>query len=242
MPGDKNSSSLRVFRDSPVRFFEGAFARMAAERMAGLPMLNPAIAVRVTDFKKFSDMWVGAAVTPWAIMALLVPASPERAEALAQAAADSADGTIAAALPGGEFVFRAMRDELLADAFILSLVSPVTQIADQPTADTVARVALDALFGLAHADEAAKAADEKAQAEEAERRALSVPATPPGALRRVIPIQIAAPQDSDDATLLTPRWADPSAPAETRSDSFFERPVSRRALFGRAAPKRGGHV
>lgn len=238
MSGEKNSPALRIFRDSPARFFEGAFEKMAAERMAGLPILNPAISIKVSAFRKCGDMWLGTAVTPWAIMVLLAPAAPECAAALKSLAGKSGDGTIAVPLPGGDFVFHATKDDLLGDAYTLSLVSPVNQIGDQPTAETVARVSLDALFGLSDADESARAAREAAEAEEAQRRALSVPATPAGQLRRVIPIQVAAPADNDEAQLLTPRWADPSAPAQTRSESFFERPVSRRALFGRGAPKR----
>ena len=59
------AQSLRVHHQSPAIFFAEGFSRIAAERMAGLPICRPDISVQVPQFIPFKGQWLGAAVTPW---------------------------------------------------------------------------------------------------------------------------------------------------------------------------------
>ncbi len=51
-----------------------AFRRIAQERMAGLPIVNPALGVEAIGFRRWSGHWLGMLVTPWSISVVLLPA------------------------------------------------------------------------------------------------------------------------------------------------------------------------
>ena len=60
------------FAESPTVFFEEGMRRIARERMAGLPIVNPKIDVRAVDFRRWGNDWIGVMVTPWSIAAVYV--------------------------------------------------------------------------------------------------------------------------------------------------------------------------
>jgi [NiFe] hydrogenase assembly HybE family chaperone len=49
------------------------FARILAERMHGLPFLNPALSVQAIDFHRLDGDWLGGLITPWSVQLMLVP-------------------------------------------------------------------------------------------------------------------------------------------------------------------------
>ena len=53
-----------------------AFRAVQAQRMQGLPFLNPAIEVEAVAFVPWKQYWLGAMVTPWSINLLLAPRDP----------------------------------------------------------------------------------------------------------------------------------------------------------------------
>lgn len=72
------AQSLRVHRQSPATFFAEGFSRIAAERMAGLPICRPDISVQVPQFIPFQGQWLGVAVTPWSLLVLLACGDEKR--------------------------------------------------------------------------------------------------------------------------------------------------------------------
>lgn len=59
--------------DSPQPAVARWFARVLAERMRGLPFLNPALSVQAIDFNRVDGDWLGGAITPWSVQLMLVP-------------------------------------------------------------------------------------------------------------------------------------------------------------------------
>ena len=49
------------------------FRRVLADRMAGLPFINPALAVATTSFLRVDGDWLGAVLTPWCLQLVLLP-------------------------------------------------------------------------------------------------------------------------------------------------------------------------
>jgi [NiFe] hydrogenase assembly HybE family chaperone len=67
--------SLRVHVGNPADAVESAFFRIQQERMADVPLLNPALCVEAVDFQRWSGHWLGMILTPWCMSLLLVPGS-----------------------------------------------------------------------------------------------------------------------------------------------------------------------
>ena len=59
--------------DSPQPAVERCFARILAERMHGLPFLNPALSVQAIDFQRVDGDWLGGLITPWSVQLVLAP-------------------------------------------------------------------------------------------------------------------------------------------------------------------------
>ena len=66
-----------------VTALESAFRRIAATRMAGLPINHPLLAVEGVGFRLWQGKWLGVLVTPWAMNLVLLPDSDAEFEALA---------------------------------------------------------------------------------------------------------------------------------------------------------------
>jgi [NiFe] hydrogenase assembly HybE family chaperone len=123
--------------DDPAQLFEATFQRIAEERMVGLPILNPALAVAAVGFRPWQDYWIGVLVTPW-FMNLM--ARPIRQDA-APAGADTV-----VALPSGEYQIRVSGEEGVGHYLSCPLISPMAQFADQEAALAVAREVLAQVF------------------------------------------------------------------------------------------------
>ena len=127
------AQSLRVHRQSPATFFAEGFSRIAAERMAGLPICRPNISVQVPQFIPFQGQWLGVAVTPWSLLVLLACGDEKTWQSIPTGAVK------AVRLPAGEFSFLGMNDPILGEYQACSLMSPLgPDIADQATAQAVA--------------------------------------------------------------------------------------------------------
>lgn len=124
-----------------------AFARIAATRMAGLPMNNPALRVASVGFRSWhEDYQVGVLITPWAINLVLLGAA---------AAGDlhlAADRRRTWEFPSGRYDFMG-GDEPECGAFqFCSLFSPVFEFPDQASAEATAGEIMAALFADAAGD------------------------------------------------------------------------------------------
>ncbi len=133
---------LRVFATDPASFFAQGLSQILATRMAGLPIINPTLNVSALPFKRIQDKWLGVAVTPWSIQAIIACADRTTWRFF------PAGSVITERLPGGEFSFLSVVDSILGHYRMCSLKSPVFDIADQTTAEAFAKIALDLLCGI----------------------------------------------------------------------------------------------
>ena len=151
--------------------------RIARERMAGLPIVNPKIDVRAVDFRRWGNDWIGVMVTPWSIAAVYVCG-------VAESWVEVPVGKVRLIeLPAGDFPFISVEDPILGRFLSLPLKSPVLDMADQETADEFARVALKTMLTTSSIPED----DEDATA--------WAPPAADGTLRRVIPIKVEPPKN-----------------------------------------------
>ncbi len=118
---------------------EKVFGDIAATRMAGLPILNPALWVQAVGFREWQGHWLGVLVTPWSI-GLILLAGEEALPFLGP------DQTHAWHFPSGNYAFMGLEEPELGLCHVCSLQSPVLEFATQEDAVTFAEAALDELF------------------------------------------------------------------------------------------------
>ncbi|MFO1131086.1 MAG: [NiFe]-hydrogenase assembly chaperone HybE [Hyphomicrobiales bacterium] len=117
---------------------ETVFRRIAATRMEGVPILNPALDVEAAAMEPWGEAMILALVTPWFINVMLLPGADESAQWEDMAVGQSTVHE----LPGGRFSFIAGREEGIGPYRMCSLFSPVLEFADHETACATARAAL----------------------------------------------------------------------------------------------------
>jgi len=130
------------------RTLETVFNSILQQRMAGLPVLNPALSVQALDFQSYSDNWAGILITPWFMNLLLLP----KAEADWQALGSGEK--IRRRFPHGEFEFIVAVEQALGCYAACSLYSPMFQFDRQAVAVATAHAAWQALFIDSEAAEA----------------------------------------------------------------------------------------
>lgn len=121
--------------------------RAAADRMAGLAFVNPALDVEAVGFAPWQGRWLGVLVTPWCMNLVLTPLEPAAWRPLAPGAKRSSR------FPAGDYEFVGAVDEAAGEFQACSLFSPLLQFDDHPTARLVASLAREALFDPAHAEQ-----------------------------------------------------------------------------------------
>src|ERR1035437_9777318 len=144
--------SFKIHVVNPDQAVEQAFSRIQHERMADVPILNPALTVEAIDFQRWQGHWLGMVVTPWCMSLLLVPGS--------------ADNWVSACenkrrfvrFPTGDFVFLGGNEAELGEYQSCSLFSPMDKFATQLEATMTARASM---VGLLTEPESAQAADRK---------------------------------------------------------------------------------
>jgi len=125
---------------SPASDVVRAFARIAATRMAGLSLCNPALAVEACGFRPWNGLWLGVLVTPWAINLMLLPCA---GQAFRRLGADQRQNWT---FPSGAYAFHGAEEDGLGAYQTCSLFSPVFEFVCQEDARQAARAALQALF------------------------------------------------------------------------------------------------
>ncbi|GHU10192.1 hypothetical protein AGMMS50225_13010 [Betaproteobacteria bacterium] len=126
-------------RANPAALVVAAFAAIARTRMAGLPIVNPALEVAVPLMRAHLGEWLGVLVTPWAISLVLLPGGGGQFRAL------GADETQTWKFASGEYDFIGNDEPELGPYQSCSLFSPVLEFVDQASAEATARAALEAL-------------------------------------------------------------------------------------------------
>ena len=117
-----------------------AFERIHRERMAGLPILHPALEVAVVGGRAWRGHWLGVLVTPWCMNLVLIPAA---GSALAQ---DPHGTKRLLDFPAGRFELVASPVDDLGTIATCSLFSPMQAFADQATAEATAAAVITSLF------------------------------------------------------------------------------------------------
>ena len=133
----------------PVAALEAAFRRIAATRMAGLPMNNAALRVQAVGFRDWADgTCVGVLITPWAINLVLVAAPGGRDLYL------PADRRETWRFPSGDYDFMGGQEPECGAFQFCSLFSPAFEFRDQESAVETAAAIMACLDTDAEPDRA----------------------------------------------------------------------------------------
>ena len=125
-----------------VAAFEALFERIAATRMQGIPILNPALRVQAVGFEPGPDAAaaaVGVLVTPWFMNLVWLPLDEHDADVAPPGA------TREHAVGNERFAFIGAVEPVFGRFEVCSLFSPMGEFADQDGAVATARAVLDEL-------------------------------------------------------------------------------------------------
>ncbi|MFA6313191.1 MAG: [NiFe]-hydrogenase assembly chaperone HybE [Sterolibacterium sp.] len=141
-----------------VSALAAAFRRIAATRMAGLPMNHPDLAVDTVAFRPWQGKQVGVLILPWAINLVLLPDTDETFRPL------RADARRCWCFPSGDYDFMGGSEIECGPYHFCSLLSPVPsdEIAGPAAAFEFATQAMAELFRDAR-NQAAQDAREQAR-------------------------------------------------------------------------------
>ncbi|MDR2220622.1 MAG: [NiFe]-hydrogenase assembly chaperone HybE [Methylobacillus sp.] len=146
-----------------IATLEAVFDEIARSRMAGLPIVNPALRVEAVGFREWQERYAGVLVTPWSISLVLLPGQDATLEQLAP------DKRATWEFPSGSYEFMGLVEPLLGTCQICPLISPVTEFADHASASELAQEIARAVF-------AADGSEAKAAPQMSRRAFLSFPA------------------------------------------------------------------
>jgi len=116
------------------------FENIAAMRMVGVPILNPALHVEAVGFREWQGYWIGVLVTPWMINLVLLPGDDAPLQPL------WLDEKQTWMFPSGTYEFMGLNEDALGPCHIRPLISPVAEFASHEDALAVAREIAAALF------------------------------------------------------------------------------------------------
>lgn len=129
--------------DTPRSFMarlESVFLTIQQQRMADMPLLNPALRVEALAFAPWREDWAGVLITPWFMNLMLLP---QQGHVWREVAAGQ---TCVHAFPSGEYAFVAGHEPALGDYQSCSLFSPMFEFPDQANARATALAAMSHLF------------------------------------------------------------------------------------------------
>jgi [NiFe] hydrogenase assembly HybE family chaperone len=160
-----------------VGALEAAFRRIAATRMAGLPLNNQALRVQAVGFRPQNDGYlIGVLITPWAINLVMLAPMPSRELYLAP------DRRHTWEFPSGSYEFMGGEEPECGAYQFCSLFSPAFEFHDQASAVDTAAAVMDALY----IDTEPNLAAGQDEARMAGRSILDVPTTRRGFLQGVL--------------------------------------------------------
>ena len=148
-----------------VTRLEAFFTEVWQSRMAGLPILNPALRVEAVNFLPWDNGWLGVMITPWFMSLLWVP--NDREVTLGQRG-----DKVMQYLPSGDYEFVVAHEDGIGDYLSCSLCSPMSPFADHESARATAVAVMESVLQVAD-----KAAVDPALSQQADaprsRRSLS---------------------------------------------------------------------
>jgi [NiFe] hydrogenase assembly HybE family chaperone len=126
---------------------ETAFTRIQHERMADLPLLNPALKVQAVGFSVREDYCLGVLITPWFMNLMLFPLAGDEW-------AELPSGTrINRSFPSGTYEFILGEVERVGRYLMCSLFSPVFEFQNQDEAVATAEAVMQSLMDDASRDD-----------------------------------------------------------------------------------------
>lgn len=132
--------SFHIHQHNPAEAVEQAFFRIQQERMADVPLLNPALVVEAIDFQRWQGHWLGMIVTPWCMSLLLLPGSAETWISTGE------NKRRFVKFPAGDFAFLGSVEEELGEFQSCSLISPMDKFSTQSEASMTARASMIGLL------------------------------------------------------------------------------------------------
>lgn len=126
--------------DSAAQKLEAVFRHIAATRMAGVSLLNPALQVESVGFRRWRDDWVGVLITPWFMNLICLPGQGSSRQAM------SSGTRVDVTLPAGDYEFLYAHEDALGHYLTSSLFSPMFEFADMAQAREVAAAVLAEIF------------------------------------------------------------------------------------------------
>lgn len=145
------NGAFRIHAHNPSELVEQTYFRVQQERMADVPILNPALSVEAIDFQRWQGHWLGIVVTPWCMSVLLVPGSTDHWVWTGE------NKRRFVTFPAGEFAFLGSEEAELGEFQSCSLFSPMGKFANQVEAAMTARASMVALLTALPASEASAA-------------------------------------------------------------------------------------
>ncbi len=142
---------------------EAAFRHIAATRMAGVSLLNPALEVEAVGFRRWREDWVGVLITPWFMSLICLPGPDSAFEPLSSGSKQDV------ALPSGDYEFLSAHEDALGHYLTSSLFSPLFEFPDMARAREVAEAVLVEVFKPTDATPATPAAPPVGMAEKLEQ-------------------------------------------------------------------------
>ncbi|MCD8339782.1 MAG: [NiFe]-hydrogenase assembly chaperone HybE [Burkholderiales bacterium] len=128
------------WKPSPVQRLERGFHQVLEKRMQGLPFVHPKVGIHAVGFQKWKYFWLGIMVTPWAINIILTEGDPTKWKSVPEGK------KLHYRFPAGLYDFISVKDDLLGEYKMCSLISPLTEIKDDAMAVEVAQYALQELM------------------------------------------------------------------------------------------------
>ncbi|MEQ8825396.1 MAG: [NiFe]-hydrogenase assembly chaperone HybE [Filomicrobium sp.] len=123
---------------------EACFRAIETERMAGIPILNPAVEVEAVGMREWQGQWLCVLVTPWFINVMLLPDVDEDAQAPQESIRVGSKRSFS--FPGGQFEFIHGNEAAIGSYWACSLFSPVLEFGDHETAVATASASLEVMF------------------------------------------------------------------------------------------------
>lgn len=134
------SEPLRRHEHDPSPLLEAAFRRIHRERMADVPIINPALEVEAVGFTQHEGHWLGVLIAPWFMNLLRVPGPLEAWTSV------RGESRHFRALPSGTYAFLGCEEPEVGEFQTCSLISPMGQFADQQSARETAQAVLAMLL------------------------------------------------------------------------------------------------
>lgn len=132
--------SFHIHLHNPADAVEQAFFRIQQERMADVPLLNPALGVEAIDFQRWQGHWLGMIVTPWCMSLLLLPGSAQTWISTGE------NKRRFVKFPAGDFAFLGSVEVETGEFQSCSLFSPMDKFSTQTEASMTARASLIGLL------------------------------------------------------------------------------------------------